>query len=109
MRRRGSDDALDLKEAAEPPDLEETLADDDADDEEIPPLDSGVGALGRIAVVALAENDVLLLVLDLGQELGEAADWKGGSSAGLEAEKGSGWEEVPSASIGSEGISDSTT
>lgn len=68
-RRNPSDHALDLEEAPQPPDLEEGLADDDADDEEVPPLDAGVCALGGVAVGALADDDVLLLVLDLGEEL----------------------------------------
>ena len=67
-------DALDLEEAPQPPNLEEGLADDDADDEHVPPLDSVVGALGRVSVGALADDNVLLLVLDLGEELGETTD-----------------------------------
>jgi hypothetical protein len=66
--------ALHLEKAAEPPDLEEGLADDDADDKHVPPLDTGVCALGGVAVSALAHDDVLLLVLDLGEKLGERAD-----------------------------------
>jgi hypothetical protein len=64
------DHSLDLEEAAQPPDLEERFANNDANDEQVPPLDSGVCALGGIAVGALAEDDVLLLVLDLGEEIG---------------------------------------
>lgn len=67
--------ALDLEEASQPPDLEQGLADDDANDKHVPPLDSAVGALGRVSVGALADDDVLLLVLDLGEEVGELADW----------------------------------
>ncbi|KAK1249148.1 hypothetical protein MKX07_002664 [Trichoderma sp. CBMAI-0711] len=62
--------ALDLEEAPQPPDLEKGLADDDANDEEVPPLDAGVRALGGVAVGALADDNVLLLVLDLGEKLG---------------------------------------
>lgn len=65
-----SDHPLDLEEATQPPDLEEGFTNDDADDEEVPPLDSGVCALGGVAVGALADDDVLLLVLDLGKEIG---------------------------------------
>ena len=35
-----SNHALDLEEAPQPPDLEKGLADDDANDEEVPPLDA---------------------------------------------------------------------
>lgn len=60
------DHTLDLKEASQPPDLEYRLANDDANDKHVPPLDSAVGALGGVSVGALTDNDVLLLVLDLG-------------------------------------------
>jgi hypothetical protein len=70
LRRQNSDHSLDLEEATQPPDLEEGFTNDDADDEEVPPLDSGVCALGGVAVGALADDDVLLLVLDLGKEIG---------------------------------------
>lgn len=70
-------DALGLEEAAQPPDLEERLAEDDANDKEVPPLDAGVCALSRVAVGALADDDVLLLVPDLGDEIRQAADWQG--------------------------------
>lgn len=70
LRRQNSDHPLDLEEATQPPDLEERFANDDADDEEVPPLDSGVCALGGVAVGALADNDVLLFVLDLGEKIG---------------------------------------
>lgn len=68
--KQNSDHSLDLEEATQPPDLEEGFTNDDADDEEVPPLDSGVCALGGVAVGALADDDVLLLVLDLGEEIG---------------------------------------
>lgn len=72
------DDALDLEEAAEPPDLEEGLANDNANDENVPPLDSGVCALSGVAVGALTHDNVLLLVLDLVKELREALDYRRG-------------------------------
>ena len=43
--------------------------DDDADDEDVPPLDSTVCALGSVSVGALANNNVRLLILDLGENL----------------------------------------
>ena len=49
---------------------------DDADDEDVPPLNAAVGALGGVAVGALADDDVRLFVLDLGEEFGEFADCK---------------------------------
>ena len=70
----GSAGILDLEEALEPPDLEDALADDDAHLEDAPPLDAGVGALGGVAVGAFADDDVALLVLDLGEEFGEELD-----------------------------------
>ena len=71
---RSLNHTLDFKEAAEPPDLEEGLANNDANDEEVPPLDAAVCALGGVAMSAFAENNILLLVLDLGEEVGEARD-----------------------------------
>lgn len=67
-------DTLDLEEAAQPPDLEQRLAEDDANDKQVPPLDAGVGALGSVAVGPLSHDNVLLLVLDLGKEIGQFAD-----------------------------------
>ncbi len=49
---------LDLEEPPQPPDLEEGLADDNADDEYIPPLYPAVCALGGVTVCALSEDDV---------------------------------------------------
>ena len=40
-----------------------------------PPFNSVVSRLGGVAVGALADDDVGLLVLDLGKDLGEFADW----------------------------------
>jgi hypothetical protein len=57
-----------LKEPLQPPDLEETLADEEYQLEDAPPLDARVGALGRIPVGSLADDNVALLVLDLGSE-----------------------------------------
>lgn len=65
---------LDLEEATQPPDLEERLADDNADDKQVPPLHAGVGALGGVAVGAFADDNVALLILDLGEEFGEELD-----------------------------------
>lgn len=70
----GSAGILDLEEALEPPNLEDALANDDAHLEDAPPFDAGVGALGGVAVGALADDDVALLVLDLGEEFGEEFD-----------------------------------
>lgn len=65
---------LDLEESLQPPDLENTLADDNAHLENAPPLDARVGAFGGVTVCALADYDIALLVLDLGEELGELLD-----------------------------------
>jgi hypothetical protein len=54
--------------------LEQGLAEDDSNDKQIPPLDTRVGALGGVAVSSLTEDDVLLLVLDIGEELGQFLD-----------------------------------
>jgi hypothetical protein len=58
-------------------DLEDALGDHDAHLEDAPPLDAGVGAFGGVAVGAFADDDVALLVLDLGEEFGEELDcWR---------------------------------
>ena len=78
----GSAGILDLEEALEPPDLEDALADHDAHLEDAPPLDAGVGALGGVAVSALADDDVALFILDLSKEFGEELDcWENITSA----------------------------
>jgi len=58
-----------LEEALQPPDLEDALAHQDAHLEYAPPLHAPVGGLSCVAVDALAEDDVGLLVFDLGEEL----------------------------------------
>lgn len=63
------DNTLDLEEASQPPNLEERLANHDTNNKEIPPLDAAVCALGGVAVGAFTDDNVLLLVLDLGKEL----------------------------------------
>lgn len=68
---------LDLEESAKPPHLENGLSNDEANDEQVPPLDSAVGALGGITVSALAKDNVGLLILDLGEELGKVTDYNG--------------------------------
>lgn len=67
--------ALHLEEPSEPPDLEDRLANDDANNEQVPPLDSAVGALGRVSVGALSQDNIRLLVLDGVKEIREFADW----------------------------------
>jgi hypothetical protein len=57
-----------LKEAFEPPNLEEALANEHHELEDAPPLDARVGALCSIPVYSFADNDVALLVLDLCDE-----------------------------------------
>ena len=70
----GSAGILDLEETLEPPNLEDALGDHNAHLEDAPPLDAGVGALGGVAVGALADDNVALLVFDLGEEFGELLD-----------------------------------
>lgn len=65
---------LDLKEPSQPPDLENRLANDHAQNKDVPPLDAAIRALGGVAVGALAHDDIRLLVLDLGEEVGEFLD-----------------------------------
>ena len=43
------------------------MAEQDAHLEDAPPFDTGVGAFGGVAVGAFADDDVTLLVLDLGE------------------------------------------
>lgn len=67
--------SLHFEESPEPPDLEDRLPNDNSDDEDVPPLHSAVGALCGIPVGALADYDVRLLILDLGEDLGKLADY----------------------------------
>jgi hypothetical protein len=66
---------LDLKKSPQPPDLKDGLADDNSDDEQVPPLDAAIGAFGGVAVGSLAQDDVGLLVLDRVEEIGQVADF----------------------------------
>jgi hypothetical protein len=54
-----------LEEALQPPHLENTLTNQHGKLEDAPPLYARVGALGRVPVYSLADNNVALLVLDL--------------------------------------------
>lgn len=65
---------LDLKEPPQPPNLEHALANDNANDKNIPPLDSAVGALGRVTMGALTDNNVALLILYPLEKLGKLAN-----------------------------------
>lgn len=67
-------EALDFEEALNPPDLEDTLADEETQLENAPPLYARVCGFCRVAVGALADNDIGLLVFYLGDELGKGAD-----------------------------------
>lgn len=58
-----------LEEPPQPPDLEDALANNDANDEQVPPFHPAVGALRRVAVSTLAHDDVALLVLNPLQQL----------------------------------------
>lgn len=113
---------LHLEESPQPPNLENRLADDNAQDEDVPPLDTAVGALGSVAVGTFAEDNVLLLVPDLGEEIGKFLDYKQekrvvskekGGKEDKEKRKGGrieiGFLSIPSASRGSCGESDSDT
>ena len=68
---RWSTGVLDLEETLQPPDLEGALSDEDPHLEDAPPLDAGVRALGSVTVRALADDNVALLILDLGEKLVE--------------------------------------
>ncbi len=54
-----------LEESFQPPDLKDTLADQDSHLEYTPPLHSCVCALGSVAVGSFADYNVRLFILDL--------------------------------------------
>lgn len=78
--KAGTARGLHLEKALQPPDLEHALAHQHAELEQAPPFHARVGRLGRVAVRALADDDVGLLVFDLGEEFGEKADCSYSSS-----------------------------
>jgi hypothetical protein len=63
-----------LEKALQPPHLEDTLSNDNKQLEQTPPLNTAIGALGRIPVHALANNNVPLLIADLSHVIGQFAD-----------------------------------
>ena len=67
---RRSTGILHLEKALQPPHLEDALAEQHDEPENAPPLDSRVGALGCVAVRALADDDVGLFVADEAEEVG---------------------------------------
>ena len=70
-----------LEEPLEPPDLEDTLADQDDELKDAPPLDARIGALSRVPVHSLANNDIALLVLDLCNQFCHLTDYGRSASA----------------------------
>lgn len=80
--------ALDLEKPAQPPYLEDGLANDHANDKQVPPLNSAVGALGRVPVGALAKNIIRLLVFDLVKQVGELADCNRRGGEGRDVSRG---------------------
>lgn len=72
--RKGKGICFYLEEAFEPPDLEDTLCDQDGELEDAPPFDAGIGTLGRVAVSTFAHDDVGLLVFDLREKIGELSN-----------------------------------
>jgi hypothetical protein len=54
--------------------LEDSLAQEYTNLEETPPLDTSIGALSCVTVGSLANDNVALLILDLGHEFGHLAD-----------------------------------
>ena len=54
-----------LEKSLQPPDLKDTLANQDTHLEYTPPLDSAVGALSSISMGSFAHDNVWLLVLHL--------------------------------------------
>lgn len=60
-----------LKESFQPPDLEDTFSNQDAQLEYTPPFHSCVRAFSRVSMDSLSDNDIGLLVFDLVEELGE--------------------------------------
>jgi hypothetical protein len=56
---------LDFKESLEPPNLKDTLSYEHSELENAPPFHTCVRRFGGVAVCALADNNIALLVLDL--------------------------------------------
>lgn len=72
-----------LKEAFEPPDLEHALTNEDNELEDAPPLDAGVGALSRVPVCSLTNDNVALFILYLRDEFRHLANCRGISIIGV--------------------------
>lgn len=60
----------DLEEPLQPPDLEHHFTHEYAKLEQAPPFHSGVGAFGRVAMYAFADDDIRLLIFYLLNLLG---------------------------------------
>lgn len=61
--------SLYLKESLKPPNLEETLSDEEDELEQTPPFNTRVCAFGGVAVHSFSEDDVGLFVADLFKRL----------------------------------------
>lgn len=64
-----------LKETLQPPNLEDTLSDDNSQLEDAPPLHTAIGALGGVTVHSLAHNNVSLFIPHLGDSLRKLANY----------------------------------
>lgn len=60
-----------LKEPLQPPNLEDPLPDQHAQLKDTPPLDPRIRALRRVPMHPLPDDDVTLLILDLGQQIAQ--------------------------------------
>lgn len=68
--------AFDLEEPLQPPNLETTIGHKDKKLEDAPPLDSAVGALSGVPVRPLSHKNVALLILDLIDQFSHGTYWK---------------------------------
>lgn len=59
-----------LEESLQPPDLEDTVCNQNNHLEGAPPLNAAVGALSSVAMDALAEDNVGLFVFNLREKIG---------------------------------------
>lgn len=60
-----------LKEPFQPPDLENAVCKKNSQLEKTPPFHAAICTLGGVSMGAFADNDVLLLILDVGKLFGQ--------------------------------------
>lgn len=72
---QNSNNALNLEESLQPPDLKAAIANQDKHLENTPPLDPPIRTFSRVSMRPFSHNDIALLILDLVDQFGHCTNY----------------------------------